>query len=61
LLKLKGKIIFAQRSEPELDASHVLGLEMYLNDQVAKETFKKFGISIRVHITGEHIIPKGVL
>jgi hypothetical protein len=59
MLKVTGKIIFVQRPFPEISAAQLIQLEMWLNSEVAAKAFHKFGIGLRVHVTGEQEIESG--
>jgi hypothetical protein len=52
-LKVTGKIIFQQHYASDLTDAQILKLEMWLNNEIASQAFKEFGIGIRVHVTSE--------
>lgn len=54
-LKLTGKIILQAAKSSELKLEDVLRFEQWMNGKVAAKSFKKFGIGMRVHVTGEPV------
>jgi len=53
-MRREGKIISVTNSletaNEEANAKALLETELYLNDEVATEIFKKFGVFLRFHI-----------
>ena len=53
-VKREGKIILNYTEEPGLDQTafydKILELEQYLNNEVALECYRKFGIGVRFHV-----------
>lgn len=47
-MEMQGKIVL--KGSKDVTPEKVLEAEMYLNDAVANEMFRRFGLSIRVHI-----------
>lgn len=49
--KITGKVLISNpdKLKPEI----VLEFEQWLNDQVAKAAFSKFGIGLRIHLEAE--------
>ncbi len=58
--KFEGKIILQVEQEGNQthyasEESAVLDTEEYLNGDVASEVYKRYGVSLRVHVQGEPV------